>query len=193
MLFDDQPFLNRLYLMLLLTIRHEIEKELIGIQARKVDGGQNIKATDWWTKIWELQHTKRNGKIKPKHFNYKDIEKVLDLDKCDTYKFIEPLRLLSNIFKHNIPIEPDEKLLKSLNLFDDDKNVNYCAIDESIRFREGLAKFINLSIDADYRQITEKYVDIATEFIDDVEHRNKNQLGMVKGAPVQFDPDSLCE
>ena len=116
------------------------------------------------------------------------MERDLNLGECKAYKSIKPLQYLSNIFKHNVPIEPDEELLQSLDM---DTSINYCEIYESTKFREDLATFVGLSEDSDYCQITERYVDIATEFMEDVEQRNKDQLSMVEGEPVRL--DQFCE
>lgn len=186
-LFEDQPFLNRFCLMLLVSLRHEIERALTGIAVRTNESVEEISATKYMEKIWESQHKKnKKGQIVPKIFDYREMEKILNLKNCIKYKYIEPLRLLSNIFKHGNPMEPDDALLESLKM---DNSLNYCEIFESQKFQEGLAKFIGLERDSDFCQIVERYLNIAKDFIKEV--ADQNELCAILWQPVPL--DTFCE
>ena len=105
-LFEDEPFLNELCLMLLVAFRHQIEKELVLLTAQAVYEKEEISAQEYQARVKELR--KRGG--------WKTIQYKLGLDCSDEYKSLEPLRLLANSYKHNPSMMPDEDLLKMLRL-----------------------------------------------------------------------------
>ena len=95
---------------------------------------------------------------------------------------METLRLLANCVKHEPMGVPDEELLKLLNLPLKPEGrliVGYMPIPESSCFREGLAQSVNLPKDVDYCSIAETFVDLANQFLKDVER--KTSLAHVTG------------
>lgn len=58
-LFTDEPFINDLCLMMLVTIRHQVEKELVSLAALAMNNGQEIESMQYWDNIEKLK--KRNA------------------------------------------------------------------------------------------------------------------------------------
>jgi len=46
-LFKDEPFVNELCLMLLVTLRHHVERELVRLAARAADEGEEISGQQY--------------------------------------------------------------------------------------------------------------------------------------------------
>jgi hypothetical protein len=84
-------------------------------------------------------------------------------------------------------MEPDEELLKFLNL---ESEVNYAPLPESPKLQEELAASIGLGKDADYCDIVERFVDISSRFLADVQSRTK--VSPVKWGHVSLDPDTFA-
>jgi hypothetical protein len=180
-LFTDGPFLNELCLMFLVTLRHQIERELVGLAALADEGDKEISNEQYQENIKQLQ-IKREGKIK--YWNWKKIEKKLKLESCEKYKFIKSLRLLSNSYKHDLSLKPDERLLDLLSL---ETGVKYAPLLESDAFRAGLADFLGMEKDSDYCDIAEQFMDIVSAFLVEVE--NRIRLSKVKWRAISLDPD----
>jgi hypothetical protein len=157
-LFTDAPFVNELYLMLLLTLWHQFERELFNLTARVADDRKEINHQQHQEKVHQLQ--KGKGHVWDKIKNW------VQTKSCKGYKSMETLRLLANSYKHDQSMKPSKKLLKWLKLKTD---VNYAPLAESGAFRKGLAEFIGLEKDADYCEITSRFVDITCEFLTKVE------------------------
>lgn len=171
-LFTDKPFVNELCLMLLVTLRHQIEKELIWLAARAVDD-EEISDQQFYENLNQLRKTNGLEKIKDR----------LKLGSSEGYQCTEALRLLANSYKHDPYMEPDHKLLDLLEL---ETGVNYAPLPESDSLREGLAAFIGLEKDAGYCDIAERFVNIAKDFLVTVQSRTK--LSRVKRSPVSLNP-----
>ena len=172
-LFTDEPFVNELCLMLLVTLRHQVGRELVWLAARAADDGKEISGQQYYDNISQLQKPKGWEKIKDR----------LKLESCEGYPYIEVLRLLANSYKHDPYMEPDRKLLELLQL---ETGVNYDLLPESNSLREGLSAFLGLGKDSTYCDIAERFVDIANDFLGTVQNRTK--LSRVKRSPVSFNP-----
>jgi hypothetical protein len=182
-LFTDAPFVNELYLMLLITLRHQVERELVCLAARAVDDEPEISHITYLERLEQL----RNEVRKPKNWD-KKIEERLNLQSFREYLCIEILRLLSNSYKHNQFMEPDIYLLAQISL---DSKINYASLPESDAFRKGLAEFIGLEKDADYCEITFRFVDIACKFLTKVEMLPG--LSRVRPGTVSLNPKDFAE
>lgn len=163
-LFEDMPFVNEICLMLLVTLRHHVERELVGLA---------VLANNVYDEIDGQQYKKEKDKLKKKgnNWDWEKIKKRLNLESFSEYKFIEPLRQISNTHKHGLWVGPGKKLLEILGL---NTNESYLSFPESDKFREGLAVFIGLSKkDADYCDITERFVDIAINYLESIKKKTK--------------------
>lgn len=180
-LFTDAPFLNELCLMFLVTLRHQIEREMVGLAAQSDENRMEISGKQYQENIKQLRKTNKKGQNIG--WDRKEIHKRLKLETCENYEFIEALRLLSNLYKHEPSMEPDDDLLNLLRL---EIGVNYASLPESDALREGLAKFVGLRGDADYCDIAERFVDISNTFVSTVKGRTK--LSKVRWDAVSLNP-----
>ncbi|MGH9733809.1 MAG: hypothetical protein ACRD8A_04375 [Candidatus Acidiferrales bacterium] len=144
-LFEDEPFLNDVCLLLLVAVRHHVERELALLAACAVARvGPSISRHQY---LRNVLSTRRKG-------GWKDVEIALNLQSFPEWgSAMETLRLLANCVKHEPTQEPDEELLRHLKLplkppgkF----NVSYAPIPESSCFKEGLA----VSLKRPQKQIT---------------------------------------
>lgn len=184
-LFTDEPFLNELCLMLLVTSRHQIERELVRLAARADEDGEEISGQQYQEKVKQLRKTNRKGKNIG--WDWMEISKRLKLEFYEKYKFIEALRLLSNSYKHDPSMEPDEELLSLLSL---ETGVNYAPFPESDALRKGFADFIGLKEDTDYCDIANQFVEIASNFLAEVESQTK--LSKVNWGAVSLNPNDFA-
>ena len=168
-LFRDLPFVAELCLMLLVAMRHQVERELISFAARAADDGREITPQQYQERVKELRQSGGKG------WNWKVIHARVKLKSCEGERQIEALRLLANSYKHDPSKKPDEDLLRLLNL---ETDVTYAPLPESDGLQEGLALFIGLEKDADYCDITETFMTIVGRFIEDVQ--KKTQLSRVR-------------
>jgi hypothetical protein len=173
-LFTDAPFVNELCLMLLVTLRHHVERELVRLAAR-ADDGKEISGQQYRDKVRDLRDQVRSAK------GWKTISTKLKLNSCAEYTCMEALRLLSNSYKHDPFLEPDENLLQSLKL---KAGVNYAPLSESDSLQEGLAVLVGLGKDAVYCDTAERFVDKASIFLADVEKRTN--FSRVKREPISL-------
>ncbi len=146
----ERPLINGLYLMVLMTLRHHIEKNLVYLAARTADESvDNLKTKIGW--------------------KWKEIIRRLELEVFEEYESMEVLRHLVNSYKHHPFEEPSEELLKLLKL-----EAGSCAsLPESNKLQKALAAFIGLGEDASYCDITERFVDLADSYLTNVENRAK--------------------
>jgi hypothetical protein len=139
-LFRDAPFVNELCLMVLVTLRHQVERELVSVAARAANDGKEISRQQYQEKVREVRElVRRKG--------WKTINARLKLKSCEGHPCMEALRLLANSYKHHPLMEPDEELLRLLKL---ETGVNYAPLPESHSLQEGLAASIGLGKDAAY-------------------------------------------
>lgn len=180
-LFTDAPFVNELCLMLLVTLRHQVERELVWLAARATNDGKEISFQQYLEKVKLLRKQVRN----PKSWNEK-IKNRLKLESFDEYRYIDALRLLANSYKHDPSMEPNDDLLNRLNL---ETGVNYAPLPESDALRQGLAEFISLGKDTSCCDIAVRFVDIASDFLGNVQSRtrlSRVQPGRVSCNPKDF-------
>lgn len=176
----DEPFVNELCIMVLVTLRHQMERQLVSLAARADNDGKEISSQQYEGKVREIREGLRNPK------GWEKIKVRLSLESCEGYASTEVLRLLVNSYKHQPSMEPDEKLLKFLNLRTE---VNYAPLPESPALKDGLATSIGLGKDAEYCDIVERFVDIASGFLANVQNRTK--LSPVEWGHVSMDPDTF--
>ena len=160
--FENEPVINELCLMLLVTLRHQIERELVWLAGLAADDGPEISFQ---------QHDERVKELKDRiRWDWKTIEKRLRFESCEGFKYVEALRHLANSYKHDPSVEPAEELLKILDL---PPTVRCAPLPQSDRFREGLATFIGLEKHAPYYDIAEHFIDIADAFLERVKAQVK--------------------
>jgi len=160
--FENESVINELCLMLLVTLRHQVERELVQLAALAVDDGQEISHQHYYDRVKELR--------KGIGWNWKEIKERLNLkffEECQEYKSVEALRLLANSYKHDLSVEPAEDLKEFLDL----PKVSYAPLPESDLFREKLATFIGLERKTLYCDITERFIDVASAFLEKVERQ----------------------
>ena len=184
-LFTDAPFINELCLMFLVTLRHQVERELVGLAARADAGAKEISGQQYKEKVMQLRKTNKKGENIG--WKWDEINKRLKFKSCEKYKFIEALRLLSNLYKHDTSMVPDEQLLKMLNL---ETRVNYASLPESDALQERFADFIGLGNDVDYCDIADRFVDIASDFLAIV--KSQTELSKVKWGAVSLNPNDFA-
>jgi hypothetical protein len=177
--FTDLPFVNELYLMVLVALRHQVERELVKFAARS--SGTEISSKDYRVNVQNERELLR------KRDGWKNLAKKLMLRECNGYTFMEALRHLANSYKHGPNMEPDEKLLALLGLGSD---VNYAPLPESNALREALGIFVGLGKDAAFYEIAERFVDEAANHLNDIQRRVT--LSSIKRGRVSINPkDSL--
>jgi hypothetical protein len=178
--FKDAPFLAELCLMLLVALRHQVERELVVLAARAANDGKEIDGKQCQKRVKELQDL-------PLSKRWKTIEARLKPQCCLGAEAIEALRLLANSYKHDPSKEPAEDLLKLLNL---EVGVNYAPLPESDALREALAASVGLNQDADYCDIAETFLDIVDIFLTDV--RRQPQISRVKWGAASLNPKDFA-
>jgi len=180
-LFTDEPFINEMCLMMLLALRHQVERELIFLAARANVGPAITRQQYHQNVASRREEIKRRG--------WANLIATLNLGGFAEWDdSMETLRLLANCLKHEPTQEPDENLLRHLGLPltpEGPMIVGYLPLPESRCFREGLAKSVNLSKDADYCAIAEAFVNSANRFLEHV--RQEAALATVTGAVSLFE------
>jgi hypothetical protein len=171
--FIDKPFVNELCLMLLVTLRHQVERELVSLAARAAQKDEEISGEQYRENVDQLR--------KGKGWNWHEIINRLQTESIEQYPIMEALRLLANSYKHDPSMSPDKDLLRLLDLTTEKR---YASLPESDLFQGGLAVFIGLGEDADYCDIAERFVNIASEFTSTVQSRIK--LSRVKRGPISL-------
>jgi hypothetical protein len=141
--FRDTPLVNELYLLVLLFIWHEVEKEIVLIAALSsmVDNSP-ISRDDYSKEVDRLGSL--DGKTRKR-----ELKKLLPLDRRQ-WDLLEVLRLLANSFKHDPFDKPNGILLKRLGL---PENANYAPLSESGAVRFGLSKFLGIGDEATFSEI----------------------------------------
>ncbi|HVR26024.1 MAG TPA: hypothetical protein VMU26_22215 [Candidatus Polarisedimenticolia bacterium] len=189
-LFTDAPFVNELCLMLLVALRHQVERELVLLAARLAADGSEISVEQYHKNVH------RERELLKERDGWKRIFIRLDVKSCQETKVLEALRLLSNSYKHDPFVKPDVKLLKLLNLPSEwpkkktamsmsdatsigsqspkmPKKKSYAPLPESSSLQEAFAVFVGLGRDADYCDITERFVESVNEFLESLKNRTK--------------------
>jgi hypothetical protein len=180
----DEPFVNDLCLMLLVAIRHQVERELLILAALVTDDGT--------TTLSLANYEKRLNKAR-KSFRKKEGRKTLAAKlKIDSTLeqdlSMNILRMLVNGYKHTPSQAPERPLLRKLGL---DPTRNYATLPESPAFREGLARSLNLDTHADFCDIAGEFLKRADRFLSAV--RQQSTISIVKGRRGSARPSSfLC-
>jgi hypothetical protein len=162
-LLTDTPFVNELCLILLVAVWHQVERELIWLEARVMGGGEEISREQYLQNIRtaEQSWSKKDGKGK--------IIEDLKLNTFPEWKSsMKTLRLLANCYKHDPSLVPTKQILKQLGL---DEALNYMPLPESDCLRQGLAAYVNLPKDADYCDITERLIGCTARFLADLQEK----------------------
>lgn len=161
-LFTDAPFISELCLVFLVSLRHHVERRLLHFAACAADAGQPIKRADYEERVEELLYLRADKR-------WKEIEKRLDVAHCAHYATVEALRLLANAYKHDPKKQPNKELLTHLGL---DLTLTYAQLPESKELQKALALIVGLAGDAEYCDITERFVERVQEFLNDLQARN---------------------
>ena len=166
----DEPFINEMCLMVLVALRHQVERRLAFLAAR-VDVRPTITRKQYQQNVKDQRkHFKTRGK---KQNGGKNVIATLNLNSFPAWNTsMKTLQLLSNCLKHEPTQAPDENLLDHLNLPLKPKGrhiIGYSSLPESRCFREGLAISIDLPKDADYGMIADTFIDLAEQFLKNVQ------------------------
>jgi hypothetical protein len=166
-LFTDEPFVNEMCLMVLVALRHGVERKLVSFAAC-ANAGTTISNSQY------RQNLAKQQKLFGGRGGWAHLVATLGLrpsPECE--RSMETLRLLANCYKHQAGQTPTEQLLAHLSLPPKPPEqlvVGYMSLPESHAFREGLAASVNLPKEADYCTIAEKFVDLANQFVKDAQH-----------------------
>jgi hypothetical protein len=166
-LFRDAPFVNELCLMMLVTIHHQVERDLVKIAAKCTGNSRKTLTGD----AYRRRIREERARVRA-HGMGKLIAKLKLNSFGEWNSSMRTLQLLANCFKHSPSLRPDRPLLKHLRmpvLAERRPSVVYAPLPESDIFRERLAKSLKLDKDADYCAITEEFLARGTRFLKEVE------------------------
>lgn len=172
----DMPLLNELCLMVFVTLWHQVERELVGFAAQAGDSDNTISFEQHQENVEQLR--------KGRGWNWEEINKRLRLKDLERYKEVQALRHLSNSYKHDHLMKPGKELL---NLLRSKGKVNYAPLPESDSLRRELADFVGIREGADFCDLAERFVDIASEFLADVKRQGKLSKIAWRRAPMNPD------
>jgi hypothetical protein len=159
-----EPFLSDLCLLLMVAVRHEVERTLVQLAARVTEGGQPLSWDDF-----EHNRTAERDALKRRN-GWSRLAAKLRLESFPQWsQEMETLRLLANSYKHSPTGEPDRDLLVHLAL---DTEVLYASLPESDEFRRAIAKSFGLPETADYPTIARSAIAHATAFLEAVENQS---------------------
>jgi hypothetical protein len=175
--YEDEPFVNRMCLMLLVGLRHQVERGLVGLAARAAEGGREISGQQYKQNIENLRKEKGIG------WKWKNIEDRLSLKDHEAYKSVEVLRFLANSYKHDPSMAPDKTVLEQLGM---ETGIKYDSLPESSSLRAGLASAVDLDKSATYCEISDRFLRIAADFLAALE--NNPDLSEVRWGPVSLSP-----
>lgn len=158
-IFDDLPILNGHYLLVLVLVWHEIEKELLRLAAR-ADENATIKISrqDYREEVKRLRGIGNKKR-------WTTIEGRLHIKSFDDHEILDVLRLVVNCYKHDPSDRPDDELLKKLAL---DTGTPYAPLAESFAFQKALARFVGIDEDSGYSEIAKKFVLSSRQFLREV-------------------------
>jgi len=178
-IFHDEPLTNELYLLVLLFMWHEVEREIMLLAALSgLQDASPISRDDYKKEVDRLGHPRGEARKK-------EIEKRLLLDRS-SWDLLDVLRLLANSFKHDPFGKPNARLLKRLGLTD---NMNYASLSESGAVRFGLGKFLGIGDGATFCEI----VDALRKSCDKILFmlRSGTPLRSFKHEQVSLNPDTF--
>lgn len=178
-LFNDEPFINDLCLMLLVVVRHWVERELLSLGARSGKSGREISGRQFRDNLLKEARSVR--------MDWMPLITKLSLSFLSDWDQMQILRELSNSYKHDENASASASLLRLLRLPND---VNYAPLAESDRVRRAVATAAALPEQASYIDIAEHFIGIAERFLEEV--RRTNHVSPVKWGPLSLAPrDSL--
>jgi hypothetical protein len=181
--FRDTPFVNELCLMMLVTIHHQVERDLVKASAKFTGNSAKVLIG----RIYRRRVREERARMRAQ--GMKTLIAKLKLSSfAEWNSSMRTLQLLANCFKHSPSLIPDRALLKHLKMPlvpGRRPVVTYAPLPESDEFRERLAKSLALDKDADYCAIAEEFLARADSFLKKVEA----QPGM---SPVKWGAISLA-
>ena len=177
-LFSDEPFINELCLILLVAIRHQVERELLSLASRATDDGATLTHEQYRARVKAIRQRLRQKD------GWMAVCSTLRLDSFpDWNDAMETLRLLANCYKHAPSQGPEPDLLRHLQL---DEARNYAPLPESSGVREGLTLSLGLGKETDYCEIAEEFLSRADRFLKGVQEQPF--ISRVKWGPVSPSP-----
>jgi hypothetical protein len=192
---DDELFINELCLMLLVAIRHEIERELTLFVAQKTSKespppprGPGDPVDPVGRKLTDGEYMGLVKKVKnltkKKNAWKEEIYPQLGLD-ADTEHWLETLRHLSNSYKHDQHELGNYRaaFLEHLKL---GPERNPMALAESPAIREALAKDLELTSEANYCDIGEAFLNRVSDLLAKLEKEFGVRGFLVSSDPVEF-------
>jgi hypothetical protein len=184
-LFTDAPLVSELCLILLVAVRHEVERELIGLAARVSSRGTEIEGKAY------LRRLSNERRLLRQRDGWKRLIMRLNLKRFRAWdSSMEALRLLANCYKHDPLGSPDNALLKHLRPhLKYQQRRKYASLPESGCFREGVALSLGLDKNADYCDIAEEFLAQADSFLNKV--KQQPTIAAVKWGPVSLRPSNF--
>jgi hypothetical protein len=178
-LFTDEPFINEMCLLVMVGIRHDVERQLI-LLAGRANVGPKIDRTKYKLKVADIRKRVRSNGLK-------FLESEFQLNNYPEWNgSMRTLQLLANCLKHEPTLEPDPELLEHLGLPLEPSGwavTGYMPLPESEDFRKGLAKSVDLPENSDFCSIAECFVREADSFLDALKSRTPRACIMV---PLEF-------
>lgn len=172
-------------LVLLVAIRHLLERELVRLGARVSADGKSIPGREYWRLVAaERDELRSRG-------GWKHLAAKLNLTSFAAWSGpLETLRLLANTYKHEPGYAtPGEGLLKHLGLnpiiSEKPLKVTYASLPESQHFRQALALHLGLANDADFTDIAEEFLNGVDGFVAEVERQP--HIAAITPTPVRLD------
>jgi hypothetical protein len=155
-LYHDEPFINDLCLMVLVAIRHEVERELVSLAARVTDNQRTLSGAQYHDRLNDERQHLREKK------GWARLSAKLHLESFSAWQgSMNILRHLVNSIKHEPTEGPGPDLLKELKL---DPKRNYMTLPEGGAVQDAIAASLGLK-DADYCAITEGFILEAEAFL----------------------------
>jgi hypothetical protein len=174
-----EPFVNDLCLMLLVAMRHEVERELVKLAAKVTGHGRPLRGDEYAQRVLA-----QRASLVTRGKGWKSLIATLKLKSFPEWdSSMETLRLVSNSYKHAPTGRPDVELLKHLHL---DRRRKYAPLSESDAVRKRLAKSLRLRKSVDYCDIAEELLKRAAQFLKDV--ASQPSLSPVKYGALSIRP-----
>lgn len=168
---EHLPFVNSMYLLVMVSIWHYVERELVRMAARVGDPVSKISFEDYKHAITKMG---KPGQLKR-------LKGILRLSDYSEWNTLDVLRLLANSYKHDPFDKPKRELLEALHLHLDPK-ANYRELNQSPALCDAFCSFLGLGVEAQYKDVARSYVDIAETFLNAV--RTNTPLRHRKGGRV---------
>ncbi len=181
---DDNATIGEMCLALLVSLRHEIERNLIWLAARSGRAGAPLSRDEYFGSVRKI--SKLGGKL------YPTLEKRLGLTEIPVWKKeLDLLRLLTNCFKHDPFGQPEQAdkvkgLRQKLGL----RATNYAPLAESQGVVDALNRDLGVADHGDWIEIAGKFIAVSENFLDEVALRAG--LQPVDTHPAPFLPEDLA-